>query len=127
MALVDRGNLDGLYEAVLVYGSCDMEEAEGFVEALVKLARNGNVEAHDDILRLAAYDNGTLGKCWSQIFDFMFEMEENQATSNSRFDTSVVDQILGASAGLSFPKFIEFMQQFCTFATSNTKDGKYTR
>lgn len=107
-----------------------MEEAEGFISALVKLAEKGSMEAHDNILRLAAYDNGTLGRCWSQIFSFMFEMEENQtsaSSANSRFDTSVVDQILTASSGLPFPKFIEFLQQFCSFASSHTKDGKYTR
>jgi hypothetical protein len=34
-----------------------MEEAEGFIGALVKLAEKGNIRAYDNILKLAAYNN----------------------------------------------------------------------
>lgn len=127
VSLVDRDNVEGLYEAVQLYGSCDMEEAEGFISALVKLAERGNIRAYDNILKLAAFHNSTLGRCWDQIVKFMFQMEDTHMTEQSAFDMSIIDQILTATASLPPPKFVEFLQQLCNFAGAHFRDGKYNR
>jgi hypothetical protein len=127
VSLVDRDNVEGLYEAVQLYGSCDMEEAQGFISALVKLAEKGNIRAYDNILKLAAFDNLTLGCCWDQIVKFMFQMEDSQIAEQSSFDMSIIDQILTATSGLPQQKFVEFLQQFCNFSSSDFRDSKYDR
>jgi len=40
---------------------------------------------------------------------------------------SIIDQILTATSGLPQQKFVEFLQQFCNFASSDFRDGKYDR
>ncbi|CAM6000804.1 unnamed protein product [Sphagnum balticum] len=87
-----------------------MEEAQGFISALVKLAVKGNIRAYDSILKLAAFDNLTLGRCWDQIVKFMFQMEDSEIVEHSSFDMSIIDQILTATSGLPQQKFVEFLQ-----------------
>jgi hypothetical protein len=94
---------------------------------LVKLAEKGNIRAYDNILKLAAYNNQTLGRCWDQIVKFIYQMEDSQIEERSEFDMSIIDQILTASAKLQPSKFIEFIQQFCNFSLSEFKDVKYDR
>lgn len=127
VALVDRDNVEGLYEAIQLYGGCDMEEAQGFVSALIKLAEKGNIRAYDSVLKLAAFDNLTLSSCWEHIVKFMFQMEDSQIAEQSSFDMSIIDQILTATAGLPPQKLVEFLQQFCHFSSSDFKDNKYDR
>ena len=71
--LVDRANVPGLEEAVILYGLSDMKtETEAFLRYLVKLAEEGKSDAYDALLHLSARSIKSLGPHIHLILKFVF-------------------------------------------------------